>query len=156
MPIDPWKDVPDCIHGLTNNTTNWVFVSITRSCSIKKQGEYICQWLSDTMGVNADMMHQHKEAERGPTEKFELYLGCHGKFIRVIALSMIDGIAKEHWPIARPDARSLHCMEHKPIKRDGREHTNFRDFNSAYANPFTTSIMKCARPFMIEVKVHGS
>eukprot|EP00873_Tetraselmis_striata_P028621 jgi/Tetstr1/448885/TSEL_036111.t1 len=30
--------------------------------------------------------------------KFELYLDRHGKFIRVIAMWTIDGIAKEHWP----------------------------------------------------------
>eukprot|EP00873_Tetraselmis_striata_P008523 jgi/Tetstr1/428787/TSEL_018774.t1 len=46
-----------------------------------------------------------------------------------------------------------HCtegMEHKrkPIKRDGREHTNFRDFNAEYASPFAPSIMRCARRLM--------
>jgi len=57
-----------------------------------------------------------------------------------------------------------HCTEamehkHKPIKHDGREHTNVRDFNSEYASPFTTSIMQCARRLMsmhwVETHVPG-
>eukprot|EP00873_Tetraselmis_striata_P012713 jgi/Tetstr1/432977/TSEL_022314.t1 len=173
------------------------------------------------MGVNADIMHPNKEAERGPTKKVqkwngaecwdvmgriphmlfmgvpmahpkcELYLDCHGKFTRVIALWMIDGIAKGHWPMLRaatnmasqewlrtfnrvaspqdvtPTMHTVvahygdpvadvgpmlgHCTEgmehkHKPIKRDGREDANIRDFNSEYASRFTTSIYHAVRP----------
>eukprot|EP00873_Tetraselmis_striata_P016561 jgi/Tetstr1/436825/TSEL_025603.t1 len=75
------------------------------------------------------MMHQTRDAEHRPTKKvqkwngaecwdamgrlpqmmsmvvpmahpkFELYLDCHDKSIRAIALWMIDGIDKEHWPM---------------------------------------------------------